>query len=106
MHHAPWARAPELPLSKFRQHRFSGITTVNNHRQIQLYSEIQLRLQHRQLLIQVLVSKQIETELANSDDPGIIFDSGAQNINGIGGPMLRIKRMNSHGVTHFREAVG
>jgi hypothetical protein len=77
MHHAPWARAPELSLTQFSQHRFSSITAVNNHRQIKLHSEIKLRLQHRQLLIKVLVSKQIETQLTNGYDTGIVFGSGA-----------------------------
>ena len=72
VHHPSRATALSLAGPQFIQHRLGGIPAVNDHRQVQLHRQIQLRTQHSKLLIQILFTEEIEPEFADGDYPIVL----------------------------------
>ena len=78
---------------------------MNDHGKVELHGEVELGTQDRKLLIQILVTEQIKTELADGHDPAVIQRSNAQHFRCVITPVLGVKGMNTHGITHFGEAI-
>jgi len=78
---------------------------VNDHRQIQFTGQIQLRPQHGQLLRQVLLTEQIQAQLADRHHPGIGLGRRPQHLLAVRNPVLGVKGVDAHRIAQFREAV-
>ena len=105
MHHTSGATALSMPLSELKQHRLGRIPTMNDHRQIKLHGQIQLRSEHLQLTLEIGLPEQIETEFTNGDDPGIIERGFSQHSQGVRLPMFSVQGMHSDGVAKLRETI-
>ena len=105
MHHPSGATALRLAGPQFLQHRLGGIPAVNDHRQVQLNRQVQLRAQHSKLLLEILVSEEIEAEFADGDHPIILQSCPAQHRHRVVPPMLGVQWMDADGITHLRESI-
>ena len=105
MHHPARATALRLAGPKFLQHRLGGIPAVNDHRQVQLHRQIQLRTQHSELLFQVLVTEEVESEFTDGDHPIVLKGRPTQHRHRVIPPMLGVQWMDADGVAHLREPI-
>ena len=79
---------------------------MDNHRQIQLPSQIQLGPKHCQLELEILLAKQIQAQFADGHDPGVVQGRLAHLLGGLVVPMLRIEGVNPYRIAQFGEAIG
>ena len=65
VHHPPGATSLCLSTPQLLEHRFSRVPAVNDHGQIKFDRQIELRPQDIQLLLKILLPKQIEAQLTD-----------------------------------------
>ena len=78
---------------------------MNDHRQVQLHRQIQLRTQHSKLLLQILVTEEIESEFTDGDHPIILEGRPTQHSHRVIPPMLGVQWMDADGIAHLRKPI-
>jgi hypothetical protein len=105
VHHPGRTATDRLTASEFLKHWLGRISTVNDHWFVEFNRQVQLGAEHIKLLIKVLVSVQIKTKFTDRHHARIGLCRLSQ-LNGCGcRPMLGVKRMDAHRVTHFGETI-
>ena len=78
---------------------------MDDHRQVQLYCQIKLGLEHGQLGSQILLTEQIEAEFSDRHNPVISLGGLTQNLWRFGLPMLGIERMDPYGIAQLLKTI-
>jgi hypothetical protein len=106
MHHAPESATLTAATPEQFQHRNRRIAAVNDHREVHLFGEVQLRHQLGKLLVQVAGAVKVKAEFADGDDTVISHDRLPQHGWCVRVPVPRVEGVDTHRITEFGIAIG